>query len=99
LPGGKRERGEDDRVALAREIQDELGAELLAARPFVTATHDYGDRYVTLRVYRCRLFDPEVVQPLAADALRWVTPEAFVELEFPEANGPIVERFVDYHRL
>lgn len=99
LPGGKREKGEDDRTALAREIEEELGAELLAARPFVTWNHDYGDRYLTLHCYRCRLFAPESVRPLASEGLRWVTPAEFLELEFPPANGPVQERFRSYHRL
>jgi 8-oxo-dGTP diphosphatase len=99
LPGGKRGKGEDDRVALAREIQEELGVELLAARPLVDFSHDYGDRYVTLRCYRCRLFHPDRARALAADELRWVTPAEFVALEFPPANAPLIARLRRYHRL
>ena len=99
LPGGKRERGEKDREALAREIAEELGAELLSARPFVSWNHDYGDRYLSFHCYRCHLFAPAGVQPLAAEELRWVDPADFVELDFPPANGPVVDRFRGYHRL
>ena len=99
LPGGKRERGEKDREALARELSEELGCELLAARPFVSWNHDYGDRYLSIHCYRCRLFDPESARPLAADELKWVEPAEFVALDFPPANGPVVERFRAYHRL
>jgi A/G-specific adenine glycosylase len=95
LPGGKRESGEDDRTALAREIREELGAEILAARPFV----DYGDGYRCFHVYRCRLFDPGAVQPLASSTLRWATPEEFLATELPSANEPIRQRFRRYHRL
>jgi len=99
LPGGKRERGEKDRETLARELTEEVDGELLSARPFVDFHHAYDDRYLTFHVYRCRLFDPAAVRPLAADELRWVTPEEFLELEFPPANSPIRDRFSDYHRL
>lgn len=33
LPGGKRESGEDDLTALARELQEEIGCRLIAAQP------------------------------------------------------------------
>lgn len=33
LPGGKREPGEDDRAALARELAEELGVRLVEAEP------------------------------------------------------------------
>lgn len=99
VPGGKREAGEDDRVALARELAEETGLELLAARPLVTFSHDYGDRYLTLRCYRCKVFNPEAAQARDNDGIRWVTPEEFVALEFPPANAPLLERLRDYHRL
>lgn len=99
LPGGKRARGEDDRIALARELDEELGLELMAARPFVRFHYAYPDRALQFHVYRCRVFHPERAQARAADGLRWVTPAAFLRLTFPPANQPIRERLRDYHRL
>lgn len=99
LPGGKREAGEDDRRALARELQEELGVELLAARPFVSWNHDAGERYLCFHCYRCRLFDASAARPLAASELRWVAPAQFLRLDFPAANAPILDRFKNYHRL
>ncbi len=97
LPGGKKEKGEDDRIALAREIDEELGAEILSARPFVTFTYEYPEFYLTFHCYRCRLFHPELVQPLAATEIKWVTPEEFMAYEFPPANEAIKQRFQRYH--
>jgi hypothetical protein len=59
----------------------------------------YEDRYLTFHLYRCHLFDPDVVKPLASDELRWVTPEEFVTVAFPPANQPIQARMAKYHRL
>jgi len=39
------------------------------------------------------------VKPLTSDALKWVTPEEFVALDFPLANAPIQDRMRRYHRL
>jgi A/G-specific adenine glycosylase len=99
LPGGKREKGEDDRTALAREIREELGAEVLSARALLSFHYAYDDRYLTFHVYRCRLFDPAVVKPLSSSELKWVTPEEFIALEFPPANVAIQQRMRRYHRL
>jgi len=99
LPGGKREAGEGDRVAVAREVREELGLEVLAARALMDFAHDYGDRYLAFHVYRCRVFNPEDAKPLASSELRWVTPEELVRLEFPPANAPIMARLRRYHRL
>jgi len=99
LPGGKRDPGEDDRTALAREVQEELGVEVLAARSLMRFSHEYPTRYLTFHVYRVRLFHPDRARPLAADALRWVTPAEFLALPFPEANQPIQSRLARYHRI
>lgn len=99
LPGGKREAGEDDRTAVARELKEELGLELLAARALMDFAHQYADRYLAFHVYRCRVFNPEAAKPLASSELRWVTPAELIELEFPPANAPIIARLRRYHRL
>ena len=99
LPGGKRESGETDRVALAREVREELGAEVLAARHLLSWTHDAGNSYLTFHLFRVRLFDPDVVQPFAATELRWLEPADFIALDFPKANAPILDRLRRYHRL
>jgi A/G-specific adenine glycosylase len=99
LPGGKIEKGEDHRVALAREISEELGGELRSARGIMSFHHEYDDRYITFHLYRCHLFDPHIIKPLASDELRWVTPAEFIQVDFPPANKPIQARMKKYHRL
>ncbi|MFW5859105.1 MAG: A/G-specific adenine glycosylase [Planctomycetota bacterium] len=99
LVGGKRERGESDREALAREIDEEIGCELLSARPFVSWHHDAGDHYCSYHCFRCRLFAPHRARPLVAQELRWVSPEEFLALSFPPPNAPVCARFAAYHRL
>jgi A/G-specific adenine glycosylase len=99
LPGGKREPGEDERTALARELHEELGVEVLSARKLMDFSHAYPDRYLTFHVYRVRLFDPAAARPRAAEELRWVSPQEFVALEFPPANAAIQRRMRRYHHL
>jgi A/G-specific adenine glycosylase len=98
LPGGKREPQEDDRVALSRELQEELGVEVLAARHLMTWHHAYPDKTLTFHLYRVRLFDAAAARPLVATDLRWLTPDEFLDLDFPPANAPIQARLRRYHR-
>ena len=99
LPGGKREAGEDDRTAVAREVREELGGEVLAARHLLSWHHAYPDRTLTLHAYRTTLFNPQAVRPLAADALRWVSPQELLAIDVPPANQPLWQRLRRYHRL
>ncbi len=99
LPGGKVEAGEDERRALAREVAEELGAEVLAARHLLTWHHRYPDRWLRLSCYRVRLFSPQVVRALASDGLRWFTPAELQAQNFPPGTAPLLARLKRYHRL
>lgn len=99
LPGGKVEAGEAERAALARELREELGAEVLAARHLLTWHHRGEAGWLRLACYRVRLFAPQAVQPLASDGLSWCDPAAFVALDFPAGTAALVARLRAYHRL
>ena len=51
FPGGKRNAGEGRQAALARELHEELGIEVVTAEPLLTLRHDYPDRRVHLDVW------------------------------------------------
>ncbi|HXH02898.1 MAG TPA: NUDIX domain-containing protein, partial [Candidatus Competibacteraceae bacterium] len=52
FPGGKVEPGEGTEQALARELHEELGVEMVAARPLIRIRHAYPDKAVLLDVWR-----------------------------------------------
>ncbi|UFH48523.1 Nudix family hydrolase [Pseudomonas sp. KNUC1026] len=89
FPGGKLEAGEVPRDGLARELREELGIEVVEARPLITIPHDYPDKQVLLDVWEVTAFSgqPHGVegQPLA-----WVSPRALGDYDFPAANEPII---------
>ncbi|MEK1904322.1 MAG: Nudix family hydrolase [Pseudomonas sp.] len=89
FPGGKVEEGEAVQAALARELEEELGIHVSAARPLIQVQHDYPDKQVLLDVWEVSSFtgEPHGVegQPLA-----WATPRELEDYEFPAANQPIV---------
>ncbi|MEE1921264.1 Nudix family hydrolase [Pseudomonas sp. 148P] len=89
FPGGKVEAGEAVQTALARELREELGIEVTAARPLIKIKHDYPDKQILLDVWEVSAFTGE---PHGAEGqpLAWVAPRDLADYEFPEANRPIV---------
>ena len=89
FPGGKIEPGETAEAALGRELQEELGIQVRAARPLIRIHHEYPDKQVLLDVWEVTAFDGE---PHGAEGqpLAWVRPQDLPAYEFPAANRPIV---------
>ena len=59
FPGGKVEEGEAVERALARELEEELGIRVEAARPLIQVQHDYPDKQVLLDVWEVSSFTGE----------------------------------------
>ena len=90
FPGGKIEAGEDARSALARELREELGIELVSARPFMRLAHAYEDRDVTLSLWIIEHF-AGVPRSLDRQRLKWVAPASLPEEDILEADRPFIE--------
>ena len=91
FPGGKRGPDETPFAALCRELDEELGIEVLEAVPWLELVHDYADKTVRLDVWRVGRYGGEVAAR-EGQALRWVTLDELSKLELLEADWPIVER-------
>ena len=89
FPGGKVEAGESVEAALNRELQEELGITVSAARPLIKVQHDYPDKQVLLDVWEVSQFTGE---PHGAEGqpLAWASARDLASYEFPAANQPIV---------
>lgn len=89
FPGGKREPEETMFEALQREVREELGVEVLKAEPFVRIDHDYGDKKVSLDVWKVSQFNGEPSGREGQD-LRWQAINELQADQFPAANEAII---------
>ena len=89
FPGGKVDTGESEHAALRRELREELGVEVIAARPFMRLAHAYEDRDVELSLWIVERFAGEP-RSLDAQALKWVSPAALAAEDILEADQPFI---------
>ena len=90
FPGGKVEPGEDVWEALARELREELGIELLAARPVCCVRHAYPEQRVVLEVWRVERYRGEP-RSLEGQPLHWLSPAELDQRAFPAADASIID--------
>jgi 8-oxo-dGTP diphosphatase len=91
FPGGKREANETFEQCLVRELREELGIEVSLGELVESLTHDYPEKTVHLRFYRCRWQQHEP-QSLGCPAFKWVTAAELQDYAFPAADARLLEK-------
>lgn len=90
FPGGKIGEAESEERALARELREELGVEVLESRPFMRLAHEYDDRHVELSMWLVERFTG-VPRGLDGQRLKWVEPRRLGGEDILEADRPFLE--------
>jgi mutator protein MutT len=90
FPGGKREADESFEDCLHRELMEELGIEVEVGELVESITHEYPEKTVHLRFFRCvwKMHEP---QALCCPAFRWVSVTDLAHHDFPAADARLLE--------
>lgn len=92
FPGGKVESDETVQAALYRELEEELGIEVVieSLEPLIQIRHNYPDKQVLLDVWLVNGFNGEAYGR-EGQPLQWVSASQLYEYAFPAANLPIIQ--------
>jgi mutator protein MutT len=88
FPGGKCEEGESLAESLAREIREELDAELVLGDEIFATLHEYDDRIVELRFFAGRLLNEP--RPVLGQDMAWVAARDFAAYPMPPADDELI---------
>jgi mutator protein MutT len=91
FPGGKRECDESFEACLVRELREELGIEVTVGELIETIEHEYPEKRVRLKFYRCT-WQAHEPQTLGCPAFAWVTREQLATYDFPAADARLLHR-------
>jgi 8-oxo-dGTP diphosphatase len=94
FPGGKIELGETPEECLVREVQEELGISIIVESFLQANLHDYGNKKVLLKAYRCKYLTGDMVL-IDHDDAQWILPEQLSKYELAPADIPFVAALVN----
>ena len=91
FPGGKIEPGESSEDALKREIQEELGVDIVIEDLICTTEYDYPSFHLTMHCYLCRVEAGEI-ELREHKSARWLRPEELGSVEWLPADKDVISR-------
>lgn len=89
FPGGKMEPGETPQDALAREIKEELDADITVGELIETVEYDYPKFHLTMHCFLCELVSEHVVL-LEHEAAKWLSREELGSVDWLPADLSVI---------
>lgn len=90
FPGGKIEPGEEPKVALHREIKEELAVDIEVKDFLCTVEYTYETFHLTMHCYICKLVDAEITL-LEHEAAKWLTIDSLDTVDWLPADVAVVD--------
>ena len=94
FPGGKIEQGETKEMALKRELLEEMNMNIFSLKHFVDICHTYPDFEINMYCFLCETNDEKISLNVHKD-YRWCKIEELKELDFADADKPVVEKILN----
>lgn len=91
FPGGKRHPEETDEACLQRELMEELGIEVELKNLLETIEHQYPEKAVRLKFFRC-LWQRHEPRALGCHDYAWVGREQLANYTFPAADAQLIQK-------
>ena len=91
FPGGKIEPGESREVALRREIQEELGIDIIIENLLCTTEYDYPSFHLTMYCYLCSIASGEIELREHKSAL-WLTSDRLKDVAWLPADKEVIDK-------
>ena len=89
FPGGKVEEGESSKEALAREVREELEADIEIVREICKTTHHYDFAVVELTTFLCEIHDGRLKNK-EHEEIRWLSIDDLETVEWAPADLPTI---------
>ena len=93
FPGGKIEPGETPQEALAREIREELDAQVAVGNLFETVEYDYPQFHLSMACYFCTIESGKLVLK-EHEAAKWLAPEELESVDWLPADRELVRHLL-----
>ncbi len=93
FPGGKIEPGETPQEALAREIREELDAQVAVGNLFETVEYDYPQFHLSMACYFCTIESGKLVLK-EHEAATWLSPEELESVDWLPADRELVRHLL-----
>ncbi len=98
FPGGKRHFDESFEQCLQRELLEELGIEVKVKELVEAITHEYPEKTVHLRFFRCAWLHNEP-KTIGCQSLAWVGADQLEAYTFPPADAQLLKKLSCSPRL
>jgi len=90
FPGGKKEPDESLRDSCRRELQEELGIDVMVGEALPPVNHAYSHFKITMHAFHCTILSGEPSSPKGLP-IKWVAREKMNDYAFPKANRALFE--------